>query len=33
VLKNKLPIGLWTEGLVRKPAYTAVADGLEEAEQ
>lgn len=26
------PIGLWTEGLVRKPAYTAVADGLEEAQ-
>ena len=27
------PIGLWTEGLVRKLAYTGVADGLEEAQQ
>lgn len=26
------PIGLWTEGLVRKLAYTGVADGLEEAQ-
>lgn len=25
------PIGLWTEGFVRKPAYTAVADGLDES--